>query len=404
VDPSSGAALATRDLLEMLTARGWPCGVFCGPHRDFEHGPPLEQLLRVHELPFERKQATGGSTSFRLYHLLQNGVPVTVYDHPAADSRQPPTVGEGEPFLEVFEQILDRFRPDLVLTFGGHWLAQGVVARAKRRGLPVVFGLHNFAYHDAVMFKELNAVWVPSRFAQEHYQQKLGLNCDAIPYTWDWSRIHCPEVEGRYVTFVNPQPHKGVGVFVRIALELGRRRPDVPLLVVEGRGQVPWLGRMGEDLSSLTNLHRMENTPDPRDFYRVSRLVLMPSLWWESFGRVGAEAMINGIPVLASRRGALPETLAEAGFLFDVPERYKPEAILVPTTEEVEPWVQTILRLWDDAAFYAKEQLRCHAAAEAWRPERVLPRYETFFREVVSGAANVKNCNGLIAGSRPVRC
>ena len=32
---------------------------------------------------------------------------------------------------------------------------------------------------------------------------------------------------------------------------------------------------------SLTNLHRMANTPDPRDFYRVSRVVLMPSLWRE---------------------------------------------------------------------------------------------------------------------------
>ena len=45
------------------------------------------------------------------------------------------------------------------------------------------------------------------------------------------------------------------------------------------------------DLSGLTNLHRMANTPDPRDFYRVSRVVLMPSLWRESLGRVPIEAI-----------------------------------------------------------------------------------------------------------------
>jgi hypothetical protein len=35
----------------------------------------------------------------------------------------------------------------------------------------------------------------------------------------------------------------------------------------------------------------MASTPDPRDFYRVSRLVLMPSLWWESFPRVAVESL-----------------------------------------------------------------------------------------------------------------
>jgi glycosyltransferase involved in cell wall biosynthesis len=54
------------------------------------------------------------------------------------------------------------------------------------------------------------------------------------------------------------------------------------------------------DLSALANLNRMTNTPDPRDFYQVSRVVLMPSLWRESLGRVATEAMANGIPVLAS--------------------------------------------------------------------------------------------------------
>ena len=45
------------------------------------------------------------------------------------------------------------------------------------------------------------------------------------------------------------------------------------------------------DLSALANLNRMANTPDPRDFYRVSRVVLMPSPWRESLGRVAMEAM-----------------------------------------------------------------------------------------------------------------
>jgi hypothetical protein len=90
----------------------------------------------------------------------------------------------------------------------------------------------------------------------------------------------------------------------------------------------------------------MANTPDPRDFYRVSRAVLMPSLWRESLGRVAIEAMANGIPVLASDRGALPETLGNAGFVFTIPDRCAPASMVIPTSHEVAPWVATIERLW----------------------------------------------------------
>jgi glycosyltransferase involved in cell wall biosynthesis len=186
---------------------------------------------------------------------------------------------------------------------------------------------------------------------------------------------------------VNPQPDKGVFVFARIAAEPARRRPEIPLLVVEGRGKAGWLEQTGIDFESLGNTFVMANTPDPRDFYKVSKVVLLPSLWRESFGRVAAEALLNGIPVLASNRGALPETLSKAGFLFDIPERYTPQTRLVPTAEEVAPWIDTILRLWDDAEFYEQQERgRCLAGAEIWRPERLVPRFEEFFARVIGSA------------------
>ena len=97
---------------------------------------------------------------------------------------------------------------------------------------------------------------------------------------------------------------------------------------------------------------------------------------------------LNGIPVLASSRGGLPETLEKAGILFDVPEKYTPETRLVPSAEEMAPWIDTIIRLWDDALFYAQERRRCLAAAEAWRPERLLPRFEDFFLRVLRSSAD----------------
>ena len=107
------------------------------------------------------------------------------------------------------------------------------------------------------------------------------------------------------------------------------------------------------DLSGLANLNRMANTPDPRDLCRVSRTVLMPSQWRESPGRVPIEAMANGIPILASDRGALPETLGDAVLVFTVPERCTPSGGVAPTSQEVAPWLAVIERLCDGREFEA---------------------------------------------------
>src|SRR5262249_34209408 len=137
-------------------------------------------------------------------------------------------------------------------------------------------------------------------------------------------------------------------------------------------------------LSGVKNLNGMHSTSRPREFYAQSRVVLVPSLWEETFGRVAAEALANGVPVLASRRGALPETLGDAGFLFDIPARYTDPAQMasVPTAEEVGAWVETIERLWDDAPFYAEHRARALARAAVWEPDRLRAGVEAFFRGV----------------------
>jgi GT2 family glycosyltransferase/tetratricopeptide (TPR) repeat protein/glycosyltransferase involved in cell wall biosynthesis len=342
--------------------------------------------------------------------------------------------GEPEAMLAAFERIVDDFRPDVLLTYGGDPITRQMwrVARAgwrARRRTPVVFWLHNFAYDDARCFEDVDHVIVPSEFSRRWYRERLGMECRVLPYLIDWERVtvrdQSSEVRGqqeqvsgnrwsvdgatdaqrsavndqrfvsdaqRFVTLVNPQPTKGLVVFARIAEQLQRRRPDIPILVVESRGHANWLEQVPIDLSWCQNLHAMANTCDPRDFYRVTKLILVPSLWNESFGLVAAEAMINGIPVLASDRGALPEVIGNrlsviggepthsGGFLYHIPERYAPDTAIVPTVQEVEPWVETIIRLWDDGQLYRECSKKAKQHAQRWHPDVVLPLYVEFFQ------------------------
>ena len=54
-------------------------------------------------------------------------------------------------------------------------------------------------------------------------------------------------------------------------------------------------------------------------FYRNARFSVAPSVCFETFGLVGAEAMSYGLPVIASKIGGLPEIVEDGvtGLLFE---------------------------------------------------------------------------------------
>ena len=225
---------------------------------------------------------------------------------------------------------------------------------------------------------------VPSQFAANYYQAALGLECDVLPYPIDWQRARVERVEPKYVVFLNPIPEKGVFAFARIADELGRTRPDIPLLVVESRGTEADLASCGLDLRAHGNVNLMPSTSDPKSFWRVARFCLLPSLWWENQPLTVVEAMLNGIPVIGSDRGGIPETLGNAGLVLPLPMRLTAHTRLLPTAEEVAPWVETIVRLWDDEPFYQDQCRRSLAEAERRKPENVEDKYIRFFQNLRS--------------------
>ncbi len=383
LDPSSGAALCTRELLELLAARGIDCRVLTTGILDPERETSLDEVLATLELPVQRFQAElrpGGSAE--VIDLGVNGVRVTFMPTVSSRAERSPDPRESAIFLELAEQVFDRFKPDVLLTYGGHPASLELMRRARQRGIAVVFHLHNFGYNDRRAFADVSAVIFPSEYSRGHHARLLGLDGPVIPDPIPFDRIVAADPEPKYVTFINPQPSKGMAVFARIAVVLNERRPDIPLLVVEGRGTSDALAKLPIDFSGLTNLSRMANTPDPRDFYRVSRAVLVPSLWRESLGRVPMEALANGIPVLASDRGALPETLGDGGFVFTIPERFGPSTLEIPTAHEVAPWVAVLEKLWDDPEFEARHRALARAEAQRWESIAVAGQFEQVFRSL----------------------
>src|SRR5947209_12700135 len=155
LNSSGGAALSTRELLEMLAARGADCRVLTAGVLDYEWETRLDEVLAGLELPSQRFRADlGHGGSAEVIDLTVKGVRVTLM--PTASSRveRSPKMQESERFLGLADQVLERFRPDVLLTYGGHPACLELMRRARRKSVAVVFHLHNFGYDDRRAFAD----------------------------------------------------------------------------------------------------------------------------------------------------------------------------------------------------------------------------------------------------------
>jgi glycosyltransferase involved in cell wall biosynthesis len=167
-----------------------------------------------------------------------------------------------------------------------------------------------------------------------------------------------------YVLTVNPCVVKGISIF----LALAEHFPEIPFAALAGWGTTR---RDREALSRLSNVTILETVPSIDDVLSRSRLLLMPSLWLEGFGLIAMEAMLRGLPVIASDSGGLKEAKAGTGFVIPVrpidrfepvfDETHMPRPVDVP--QDIAPWETALASLLTDRAVYEAEAERSRQSA-----------------------------------------
>ena len=147
-----------------------------------------------------------------------------------------------------------------------------------------------------------------------------------------------------YITFINPFPKKGV----RIALAIAKTLPGKVFLFVGRSKNIPL--KILAEIKSLKNVMLIEWVQDMREVYRKTRVVIMPSIWAEAFGRIPIEAGINGIPTIASNRGGTRESVGKEG-------------LIIEDLYNINHWIEAIKALdqqeqYDKYADYVRENAR----------------------------------------------
>lgn len=396
-DSTSGAARATRTLMEWLVEAGHDCTAL-GTTR-FDATPPddFDAHLDALGVDLDRQPVPSAFREFldsrgarepgrETVHFILNGVPVTTLMTRHNEVAEPDRA-EYEQFCFHFDALCGAARPDLVITYGAHPVIQESMRRASSQDIATLFWLHNFGYEDSRNFEHADHVLTPSDFLTAHYRETAKIDATALPPAINYSEIFAGTENRAFVTFINPSPRKGIALFARLADMLGSQRPDIPILVVQSAADATALNSVpGIDFSKYPQILASPPVARPADFFELTKILLVPSVFREPFGTVAAEAMLNGIPALVSDRGGLPDTVTDAGTVLPLPDWLTPETNRVVDIEDAQPWYEAVCRLWDDAAAYKQAATAARDTANRLYAEPVLTaRYIDFIESL--GAA-----------------
>jgi glycosyltransferase involved in cell wall biosynthesis len=152
---------------------------------------------------------------------------------------------------------------------------------------------------------------------------------------------------GDCITLVNANVNKGVQQF----LDMARRMPDRRFL-----GVLPYYGERQVPLAP-SNVEWVPFDDDIRTILKRTRILLVPS-YYESFGRIAVEAMLNRIPVVYSVPVA--NSVYPGGSTEGLHEWIQPAGIGC-IRDNIDEWVTAIQSLDDETAYTeCAEQSRQH--------------------------------------------
>ena len=319
-ESTGGAQYSTLYLLNQLQKLGWDIRVFCQTSPLSEHS--FKKKIRSLLPPIVKEDTVLGFPCKR--HL-----------------RVPRMPGFGsfinKHWNDSIEKELHLFQPDIVL---GDFLATDpLFKKVIQSGIPCIKFIRSLPVvgMPSIIPEGLNILG-NSPYSAAVAQAITGQQHEYVLPCVDHKLYKVNRNDRGKITFINPTPQKGVD----IAVEAAKRMPDTPFLFVMGK----WAGSRKKTKAQLIrpalklpNVQILENQTDMRQVYADTKILLAPSQFIETFGRVIIEAQLNGIPVVASDVGGISYTMGKGG-------------ILIRPKNNIAAYVQALKSLFDDEELY----------------------------------------------------
>jgi len=372
-DRGGGIAAYLRAIIPALLARGHRISVFTG---DSSQGTERRGRLTIHHVRLPNLHWY----LFRLLPAARTAVlplrqvewSAKFYRAVAASTRRDPL--DVLECSEVGGLFLHRLVPLVVRLHGSEYVFR------RHTGQPITLGVRLNHRLEKRIWRQAAALTAPSRYQARLAAQELGwptrqihaipnpLAKEILEAATQMQEMACEVRQNRrpIVLYTGRlAPVKGTEVLLDAARIVLREMPDVRF-VLAGPWQMPgkpadWglIRDNGEERDRA--IRWLGHVPWSQliDWYRRAALFVMPS-YFESFGLSVAEAMAFGLPVVATRAGALPE-LVEDGVT----------GILTPPSDS-QALIEAIVRLLQRPALRQRIGQRGRARVlEGFAPEQV---------------------------------
>jgi glycosyltransferase involved in cell wall biosynthesis len=225
--------------------------------------------------------------------------------------------------------IVRKVQPDIIHCNSSTG-AQLAVPVAKLLGISTVAHIRNELTCQSVkryMVNKACAVIANSIFTARAFEQCKGsANCHII---YNPIELHPHELvngpaDNKVVLFVGMIcPIKGIEMLINIAEQLNKKGCEVKFIAAgdepyHAKGFMREMKDLAKDKGVASVIEFAGRVENIDKYYTKATMVVVPSKK-ETFGRVAAEAMMYGLPVVASRVGGLPEVVEDnvTGFLVD---------------------------------------------------------------------------------------
>lgn len=314
---------------------------------------------------------------------------------------------------ELTDRLRD-FRPDWALVSSEDPSQNLLDAALKADAAPIAYLAHTPAFlpfgpqafypseRRGRMLAKAAGVVTVSRYVADYIGRWGGLDAEVYSFplygTGPFPDYGSHRQGEGFVTMINPCAIKGIAVF----LALARKMPEVSFAAVPTWGTTP---EDRAELAALPNVTLLEPQEDVDRIYARTRVLLMPSLWQEAFGVTAVEAMLRGLPVLASDVGGLPEAKLGTDLVLPVRpiERYTDRLdgneVTVPEVPEqdIAPWREALSRLLSDHDFYARQSREAREAAHRFVSGLGIEPFE----EILARLGSKGRRSAAPAGPRP---
>ncbi|HEX7314776.1 MAG TPA: condensation domain-containing protein [Pyrinomonadaceae bacterium] len=248
------------------------------------------------------------------------------------------------------------------------------------------------------------AIVTISQFVADYIKRWAGFECfvNHPPHFGAGPFPHSARFDQGSVLLMNACAVKGISIF----LALARAMPDVQFSALAGYGTT---GTERAELEALGNVTILKNRRDLDDIFSETRVLLMPTLWIEGFGMAVVDAMLRGIPVLASRYGGLVEAKLGTDYLLPVRpiERFNDQldTNMLPVPEvpeqEIAPWLEALGGLLKDRELYEQQSAAARGASHEFVSTLSVAPLEEFLNNLAAKGGARKTREAVRSDAAP---